>query len=266
MNFKKLRKYRRIFFILGAIAFVVVFAILQSNYKNTLCTNLKVVVLDSAESKFVSKSTILNFIYKNIQDEIVGNKFKNIDLALIEQELTNDFFIKSSEVYRAGKGTLEIEITQRKPIVRIYDNLGETYYIDADGYFLPTSNNFASYVPIFNGNIPHIDSLFANNIKNIKDEMFDSLIFRDIYKLSVSLKNDEFATSMIDQIYVNNENEFEMFPKVGNLKIIFGTIENTETKFRNLKAFYKEAAPKVGWNKYSAINLTFVNQVVCTKI
>jgi cell division protein FtsQ len=265
MKFNKLRKYRRIFFILGAIAFVVIFAILQSNYKNTLCTNIKVTVLDSAESKFVSKSTIISFIYKNIQDDIVGDKFKNVDLALIEEELTNDFFIKSAEVFRSENGTLEIEITQRKPIARIYTDLGETYYIDADGYFLPTSTIFASYVPVFNGNIPHIDSLFAKSIKNINNEMFDSLIFKDIYELSVNLKNDEFTKAMIDQVYVTEENEFEMIPKVGDFKIIFGTIENTEIKFRNLKAFYTEAAPKVGWNKYSAINLTFINQVVCTK-
>ncbi|MBN2893180.1 MAG: hypothetical protein JXL97_15020 [Bacteroidales bacterium] len=264
MKFNKLRKYRRIFYLLGIIAFLTIFVILQRNYKNTLCSNIKVTVLDSAENRYVTESSIINFIYNNIQSDIVGNKFRYIDLGLIEEKLNDDFFIKSVEVFRSQNGIIEIKITQRKPIARIYNELGENYYIDEDGYFLPTSKNFASYVPVFNGKIKKIDSLFTRKI-NVLDTSFKDQTHKDLYNLAKILKNDEFTLSMIDQVFVDENNEFIMIPKVGNFKIIFGTLENAEIKIRNLKAFYTEGAPKVGWNKYSAINLNYINQVVCTK-
>ena len=262
MKFRKLRKYRRIFYLVGAIIFVVIFAILQSNYKNTICTGINVIVLDSTEGKYVTQSTILDYIYKNIEIEISGNKFKNFDLAVIEKKLKNDYFIKEVNVYRTKDGLVEIKIKQKKPLSRIYNDEGEDFYIDTDGHFLPTSKNYASYVPIFNGNIPKIDSIYD---KNINDECIDTSIYKQIFKLSNELTENEFTRSMIDQIYVTAENEFIMIPKVGDFKIIFGTNEHTKIKFRNLKVFYTEASPKVGWDKYSAINLKYINQIVCTK-
>ncbi|MCD7935525.1 MAG: cell division protein FtsQ, partial [Tannerellaceae bacterium] len=32
-----------------------------------------------------------------------------------------------------------------------------------------------------------------------------------------------------------------------------------------LQVFYEQAIPKVGWDKYSLINLKFKDQIVCTK-
>jgi hypothetical protein len=36
-------------------------------------------------------------------------------------------------------------------------------------------------------------------------------------------------------------------------------------KFKNLKIFYKQALPKVGWDKYKLINIKYINQVVGVK-
>lgn len=263
MKFRKLRKYRRIFYMLGAIAFVVIFVVLQANYKNTLCSDITVNVLDSAESRYVTKSTVINYIYNNSEVDIIGNQFRNINLAEIENKLNENYFIKNAEVFRSRNGIIEVKIIQRKPIARIYNSEGENFYIDEDGYFLPTSKNYASYVPIFNGNINKIDSLYNSSLKNVAE--FDSTIYKEIYDLAIILRKNEFSKSMIDQIFVNETNEFEMIPKVGDFKIMFGTIENSEIKLRNLKAFYTDAAPKVGWDKYSVINLKYINQIVCEK-
>ena len=60
--------------------------------------------------------------------------------------------------------------------------------------------------------------------------------------------------------------DFELVPKVGNHKIVFGGIDNLESKFEKLMIFYKKGLSKTGWNEYSEINLKFKNQVVCTKM
>jgi cell division protein FtsQ len=37
-----------------------------------------------------------------------------------------------------------------------------------------------------------------------------------------------------------------------------------DVKLENLKLFYQKALPKVGWERYSSINLKYKNQIVCT--
>jgi cell division protein FtsQ len=56
-----------------------------------------------------------------------------------------------------------------------------------------------------------------------------------------------------------------MFPLHGSHVIEFGTTENFEEKLYKLKAFYTEGLNKIGWSKYSVINVRYKNQVVAIK-
>jgi len=38
-----------------------------------------------------------------------------------------------------------------------------------------------------------------------------------------------------------------------------------EDKLTRLKLFYQKALPKVGWEKYSSINVKYRKQIICTK-
>ncbi len=263
--FKKLRKYRRIFYLLGLIAMIFIFFKLQSDYKNTTCSNIIVTILDSNEANYVTQSTINNYLYIEAGVEILGNKFKNIDLALIEEELSKNYYIKNVEVFRSNKNIIEIKVTQRKPVMRIYTSSSDNFYIDEEGFVLPPSDNYASYVPVFNGNIPLVDSLFTGKLKNISEEIFDSTNYRIMFDLALLISKDSFIQALIDQVYVNDKKEFVLIPKVGDFTIVFGNMDEAEKKIRNLKAFYLEAAPKLGWNKYKEINLKYTNQIIGVK-
>ena len=61
------------------------------------------------------------------------------------------------------------------------------------------------------------------------------------------------------------DQEVELVPRVGNHRIMLGTLEGFEEKLAHLKLFYEQAIPKMGWEKYSMINLKYKNQIVCTK-
>ena len=69
----------------------------------------------------------------------------------------------------------------------------------------------------------------------------------------------------MEQIFVHPDNEVELIPRVGNHRIMLGTFEGFEEKLDKLQLFYEQAIPKVGWEKYSIINLKYKNQIVCTK-
>lgn len=264
MNFRKLRKYRRIFYLIGIIILIVVFFSIQKKYNNTICANIKVVVLDSNEAKFISQSSIIRYLGRNYTNDIIGNTFKNINLSDIETNLTDNPFVKSAEVFRNSDDNVEIHVYQIHPILRIFDKRDNSYYLDEDGNFIPTSLNFASYVTIFNGNIPALDTNIISQNLNIEDTIIKNKIFKDCYLLAKELKKNSFTNKLIDQVYVNDQYEFELIPKIGNFRIILGNLDNIDNKIKNLEAFYKQAAPRVGWNKYSKINLKYTNQIVCT--
>ena len=59
--------------------------------------------------------------------------------------------IKSAQVYYTLDGYFHVEITQRKPVLRIMS--GEGYYVDEDGKIMPLSRKYTSRVVVATGNI-----------------------------------------------------------------------------------------------------------------
>ena len=100
---------------------------------------------------------------------------------------------------------------------------------------------------------------------SILDTSIKHTILKDIYQFVEYINNDSFWSAQIDQIFVDNDDEIDLIPRMGNNVIHLGTIENFDGKLRNLEAFYKKVLPEVGWNKYDHINLEFKDQIVCRK-
>jgi len=47
--------------------------------------------------------------------------------------------------------------------------------------------------------------------------------------------------------------------------LIDNPLDNLELKLENLRLFYTEGLNNVGWDRYDIINISYDNQVVCTK-
>ena len=101
---------------------------------------------------------------------------------------------------------------------------------------------------------------FANKVDTLKTDLSKSL-----YKTSLFFVGDTLWREQIEQLFVNDQTEIEMVPRVGDHKIILGNDNDLETKFTNLLAFYKKALPAVGWDAYNTINIKYTNQIVCVK-
>ena len=133
---------------------------------------------------------------------------------------------------------------------------------------MPLSSKYSSHVLIANGNI--IEHYEVNRTRVIycdqENENWEkNHLMCDLYELSKFIYENDFWRAQIEQIYVNDEYEFELIPRVGAHIIYFGSIENYKTKFRNLRAFYVQGLNNLGWNEYEKISLKFENQVICTK-
>ena len=71
--------------------------------------------------------------------------------------------------------------------------------------------------------------------------------------------------AQINQIYVNSKGEYDLIPELGDHVVQFGTIENAQNKLCNLGAFYRKTLTSNDWDNYKIINLTYKDQIVCTK-
>ena len=119
--------------------------------------------------------------------------------------------------------------------------------MDENRLEMPLSTKHAVYVPIVTG---HINKQFICN------ELFDFI---------VSLQEDDFWSNQITQIHVYPNREIELIPRVGSHSIYLGSLHKAKQKLEKLLTFYQEGLPRVGWNRYSRIDVRYRNQVVCVK-
>ena len=171
---------------------------------------------------------------------------KSINTELIEEELLKNEMISDIQAYKTPAGIIKLEVIQKMPILRILSANGN-YYVDNQGTTMPISSRYVAYVPVVSG---YVEKSFAVS---------------GLYKFALFLQENEFWNDQIEQIYVHSDREVELVPRVGNHRIMLGTLDGFEEKLEHLKLFYEQAIPKMGWEKYSMINLKYKNQIVCTK-
>jgi len=249
--------------ILCGVLFLLAFA--NKSRENVVCKQLNINVINNQDIQFVDYQEIeKTFSEQGIKIE--GNEFKNIEIPKLEKILNAHPHIKKADVYAEINGDINITILQRKPILRIFNTYNESYYMDEDGWLMPLSNKHSPRIPVANGLIFEKYSAFykinfADTVN--RSSLFKNTFLDDLFLIAKAIENDSLWQKQIQQIYVDKE--IELIPRVGQQQIILGDGSNLQEKLNKLKIFYTEATPKIGWNKYSIINLKFKNQVVCTK-
>ncbi|MFM7017074.1 MAG: cell division protein FtsQ/DivIB [Bacteroidota bacterium] len=241
------------------------------NYKqtNTICKNVIVAINEGEGHDFVDGNDILQLV--NSKGKLVGKSLANINKKLLEKIVMSSPFVERVEVYSTLDGNLHIDAWQRDPIVRVYNMQNEQFFIDKSGAFMPVSEKYTPSVVVANG---YIYNTYAEmkiappptfkNSNNI-DSLTIPRMINQVYRVASFIAADTFWSANTQQIYVNELQEIELVPRVGDHRILLGDTTDLQDKFNRLFLFYKKGLSNTGWNKYSLINLKFKNQVVCTK-
>jgi cell division protein FtsQ len=226
-----------------------------------LCVGISINIVDSSDYHFVTKREIRNLITEN-NTRVLGRPIKDISVNKIENRIAGLRELKVAEVYTTIDGTLNVLVDQRDPVMRVLAGGGD-YFVDKDGVVIRRRGLYTPRLHIVGGNI-RITSQMLNGV-SVLDTSIKNSILKDIYQLVSYINGDSFWSAQIDQIYVDNDDQIDIFPRLGNNIVHLGTIENYEGKLRNLEAFYKKVLPEAGWNKYELINLEYKDQIVCKK-
>ncbi len=239
--------------ILALASVVVLMGFAHQQQQNIKLKSIEINII--GENFFLEKDQVNDILYNNNR-RLVGESIHGIPVELLENEITSNPYVLASNVYIDIDGTMRIKLKQREPLMRVINESYRSFYIDKNGLKMPLSENFTARVLVANG--------FIDEGYGTIDSLNTSLI-KDLYQLANFISNDEFWKAQIGQIFVNANKEIELIPRVGNHRILLGDVQNMELKFRNLMLFYKEALPRVGWEKYKTLNLKYHNQIVCIK-
>lgn len=198
-----------------------------------------------------------------------GQHLGSIDFERIEREIKRQSYVADAEAYMTLDGVVEIDVIQRQPILRIFNEKGESFYLDGLGNLMPLNPAFSARVLVATGSILEPFSkkaCYLTDSVRKKDSMDYHSVMNNLYKLSAFITKDKFLKAQIEQIYVDPNGEFELIPRVGTHIILMGRADNLEDKFERLFVFYRMGLSKTGWSRYNIINIKFKNQVVCSKI
>jgi cell division protein FtsQ len=251
----------RILIILSVLYLMVMPAWFTHKTNSIICGGIIVEIADSSDYHFVTRREIRNIITAG-SGRVVGAPVKDISLPALEERIRRLRELKIAEVYITIDGNLHVYADQRNPVMRVIADGGD-YFVDDEGVVIRRKKLYNPRLQIVEGNIS-ITQKMLNGI-SVLDTAIKNSILKDVFQLVEYVRNDNLWSAQIDQIIVDNDDEIDLIPRLGNHRIHFGTIENYEGKFKNLETFYKEVLPVTGWSKYDMINLEFRDQIVCRK-
>ena len=264
-----MNKIKRILVYAGIMIYMVVMLGFISEKAGSIhCDQIRVIIADSLNNGFINDKDVWQVINEN-NLSLKGEDLYKINTKILEDNLLLHPAVKNAQAFKTINGKVNIYIDQRDPIIRIYTDR-YSFYLDEEGNYIPLSRKFAAHVPIASGYIPaDFDWQSLGSVDNLlKDSELDNneKLMIDLYLLAKYIYENEFWKSMIEQVYINENQEFEMIPRVGSHVILFGEFKQVDEKFRNLKVLYKKGFNKVGWIKYESINLKYKDQIVCKKV
>lgn len=229
--------------ILGYLAFTAFY--FKVNSQDKVCESFVVLVKDSIDKKFIHTKDIENLLNKEKLNP-VGKTLSTINTLEMEETIYGNKLVKTVEVYATLDGSIVASIRQRNPVLRVIPHSDGSYYIDSEREMMPLSQHYTVYLPVATG---QIDKEFAKN---------------ELYDFAIYISKNSKWNAWIEQIVVSSNHKVQIIPRAGDFRVNLGTLDDYEEKLDKLTLFIEKGLNKVGWNRYSEVNLEYNNQVVCT--
>lgn len=224
-----------------------------------LCSVVDINISDPNNTGFITRKEIVNILQRKAIYPL-GLSMEKINPRQIEDYLRTSPFVNTAQCYKTKNGHVNINVTQRMPVIRIMTDRGDDYFLDDQGGIMPNSQ-YTSDLIIATG---AINKVFAQ---------------RYITPLAKAIMASEFWRNQIEQINVLPKGGIEIVPRVGQQIIFLGYLPNcqnttvrnrrivefTNKKLKRVEKFYRYGLSQAGWNKYDYINMEFDNQIICRR-
>jgi cell division protein FtsQ len=236
------------------IGLVILMTAVSIKSQEQACQHIQIVIM--GDESFVEQKDVMSFVEQKY-GELIGRTLTSIPTHEIEADLRGIPHVLQAVVYAEASGTLHIRIEQRKAVIRIYNMGGSSYYIDELGLKIPVSSTYVPRVLVANG---YIREPFGEVLDSMKTDLV-----KDLFVTAEFIRKDSLWSNQIVQLYINENEEIELVPRVGEQQIILGDARDLPDKFNKLHLFYTRVVPKTGISAYKSVNLKYANQLVCER-
>ena len=219
-----------------------------------VCSSMKVVV--QGKETFIDQHDISDMVKRKF-GQVVGRALKDIPMAEIEKALIELPYVSSAEIYADMDGVLQVMVKQREVLLRIVNKTGVEYYIDTKGAKIPVTLKYVPHVLVANGNI---EEGYAEALDTIH-----TTLVNDLVTIVQQVKDDPLWKNQIVQLYVDDQKDIEIIPRVGAHPLVIGNADNLAGKLARLEIFYEKILPKVGSEAYQKVNVKYDGQIVCER-
>jgi cell division protein FtsQ len=201
---------------------------------------------------FIQEQEILDLAITNRQVDVAHTPISKLDIHTMERLIMANPWVAFAQVYIDNERVLHMYVTQRIPVVRMFQANSNSFYLDTTLSIMPLSDNYIYYTTV------------VTNVPELKNDSAGWALRKDIVSLVRYIQADSFWNSQISQVVADSDGTFELVPILGDHRILFGTATNIKEKFNNLFTFYKNVLNRIGWDKYQTLDIRFHNQVVAS--
>ncbi|AHF18057.1 hypothetical protein NIASO_19600 [Niabella soli DSM 19437] len=209
-------------------------------------------------SLFTSEAQIIKLLKEAAHGDIKGERKSGFNLPGIEDLLEQSSWVYNAELYFDNKDILRVNVTERRPLARVFTAGGQSFYIDEAGKQIPLSDKVSLDVPVFTG--------YPNN-KIMKAS--DSSLLENMIAAASFINNDSFWVAQVSQIDIHPDGkdrwDMQMIPVVGNHRVDLGDGSEIASKFHRLYLFYDQVLKRTGFDKYKTVEVQYNGQVVGVK-
>lgn len=239
---------------------------------------VNIVVTDSGKRKTVSPETVREWLERD-SVRLEGSPLRQVNTGRITGLIGSNPYVAGVKTWVEQNGALNIEVSQREPVMRFITEDGYDFYVSHDYWILPSQPGKGQYVPVVTGRfgLPFGRGWFGNledALEWAEKKSDENYLFLVKLINFVNLTNDDpfwrdeivqFAVMRQDGAPAWKEPEIELVPRVGNHVIAMGAPDGAAEKLAKLRLFYDNVLAYEGWDAYKTINIKYNNQIVCTK-
>ena len=244
--------------VLTAGALIALFVFAREDYLTSPVKAVKINIEREGDSGFIKERFLLADI-----DRLRGHSdIGTVNMLSIQQRLESNPWIDSSTSYIDLDGTLNINIKEYDPVLRIFGEGGKSAYLTESGICLPTNRLYTPHVLVANGSFTlRSDSTsYALNDTLVEDQaLIESL---HVFK---AIERNAFMQSCIGQVYRNRKGQFDIVLRDIDARVTLGDTCQIDDKLRRTEIFIKQKIGTAELKGMKNINLQYKNQVVCTK-
>ncbi|MCZ2355569.1 MAG: hypothetical protein LC115_02590 [Bacteroidia bacterium] len=226
----------------------------QMVQSNKICKDVVVEILPGENNFFLDIDGIRAEV--GASSDVLGQRIRNISLHEMESKLEQNAFIENAEVWIDNLDNLHLQAKFREPIARVIGAQGQDFYIDKNNLKMPICPNFSARCILIRG-------YFQEEVQD-RDTLRHPYL-REMLPIIYFLTHEPLFNAMVSEIVIDKNGEYRLLPQLGNMEIYFGKADRITEKFNVLLRFYKYVIPRVGWDYYTSLNLSYENQIIATK-